>query len=433
MSEKLYSEMTADEQIKWVTDLTEFAEEKLPILENLSDAWEKQHCKDMETGLSLINAFSYAREYVDTSLRFGDYSRRVYRLRYYIEAIKSEISQGLSMQGANGEVVAYIPGLKQSRRRGRPTKEEAVTAKQEGIDDKEVKRKQVIARLMGVDVVTDVKREKNNEELAAERELKERKEKENAPSLFDNSQNELKKETRIGNENESNNSSLINESSIASLSSTRPHLDQLSILLSDELKERVANVRSMRATAAREAELAKTLAEQGAKQDIIIPHTKEAQKQTEAYEQVYEDVDKELALLYKRLKDDNHFVETFKNRFGQNTDIDKLCQELKPYYNKATDDYKSKIEEIIAEENPALVAQRKAEAEKKAKVDAILKYLNRKDKPATAKRVQGMENKLKELETLIGKEEANIYLPLLEATRKKAKELEIKKADNKKK
>ena len=148
---------------------------------------------------------------------------------------------------------------------------------------------------------------------------------------------------------------------------------------------------------------------------------------------MYEDVDKELALLYKRLKDDNHFVETFKNRFGQNTDIDKLCQELKPYYNKATDDYKSKIEEIIAEENPALVAQRKAEAEKKAKVDAILKYLNRKDKPATAKRVQGMENKLKELETLIGKEEANIYLPLLEATRKKAKELETKKADNKKK
>ena len=93
MEQKLYQQMTVEEQLAYVTDLTQFCEAKLPVLEKLGDAWELSHRKDMETGLRLMAAFQFARDFVDKALRYGDYAARVYRVRFYVEKIKMEIER----------------------------------------------------------------------------------------------------------------------------------------------------------------------------------------------------------------------------------------------------------------------------------------------------------------------------------------------------
>lgn len=121
METKLFKEMTSDEQLRYVSDLTSFVDEKLPVLEKLGDAWELSHRKDMETGLQLIAAFQFARDFVDKALRYGDYSARVYRLRMYFNKIKEEIARGNSFKASDGKTYAVVPpAAPQAPRRGRP-------------------------------------------------------------------------------------------------------------------------------------------------------------------------------------------------------------------------------------------------------------------------------------------------------------------------
>lgn len=121
METKLFKEMTADEQLRYVTDLTSFVDEKLPVLEKLGDAWELSHRKDMETGLQLIAAFQFARDFVDKAVRYGDYAARVYRLRTYFNKIKDEIAKGNFFKASDGKTYAIVPpAAPQAPRRGRP-------------------------------------------------------------------------------------------------------------------------------------------------------------------------------------------------------------------------------------------------------------------------------------------------------------------------
>ena len=121
METKLFKEMTSDEQLRYVSDLTSFVDEELPVLEKLGDAWELSHRKDMETGLQLIAAFQFARDFVDKALRYGDYSARVYRLRMYFNKIKEEIARGNSFKASDGKTYVVVPpAAPQAPRRGRP-------------------------------------------------------------------------------------------------------------------------------------------------------------------------------------------------------------------------------------------------------------------------------------------------------------------------
>ena len=67
----------------------------------------------------------------------------------------------------------------------------------------------------------------------------------------------------------------------------------------------------------------------------------------------------------------------------------------------------------IEQESPEYIAKVKAEKARKQEVDAILKYLRRKDKTATKKRVETSEKKFERLVQLIGKDHAEVYRPLL--------------------
>lgn len=489
---KLYKDMTDDEKLKWVTDFSNFTSDTLPRLERLGDVWELSDRKDIETGLKLISAFQFAYKFAKTSLMLGDYNRRVSRLRYYVDQIKDEISKGMTVQGVNGETYAYIPALQRRARRGRPTKEETMQREQrkKELESADTRTQEKIAALLGITIITDKEaREKNNDELAAERAEREAEEAKIAPSLFDTaasatsatqtkpptpspdadndkkgtSTNEVNKQaTKQGNDEATNNTSVdankqstehvSNEASVSandgasnegasaldtmSLSSSL-HLDQVKWLLSAPLQADVANVRNMRATATAAAERAKLMAQQGGKPEKVAVYAQQAADATKQYETVYEHVDRELAKVWLRLRYDEQYQKEMKYRFkiDENGKV-RLLSLLKPYHRKVTEAdpaFETSVRQWIDDNNPEAVARRQAAAERKAKADAIIKYLRRTDKQPTKTRIAGMQEKLKELATLIGDEEAKAYQPFIDKTIEDNKAYEQKKAAKKQK
>ncbi len=439
----LYKNMTPDEQLRWVTDFSQFATDKLPLLEKLGDAWEQSDRKDMETGLRLIQAFAVAENFAKSSLQLGDYARRVERLRFYVELIKKEISNGMTVTGNNGEIFAYIPALQHGRRRGRPTREEVYQRKvnAEAANSAEVKTQEKIAQLLGLDIVTDKEaREKNNAELAAEKAAREAEAAKTAPSLFDGA-NASDGEDKVNGANEVNGddetpsapSTTDTPAADAPVSATLPHLDQIRWLLSSDLQTRVDQIRSLRATASASAERAKTLAETGASADEIQPWAQQAQDATLAYEQTYADVDRELAVVWLRLREDETFKKEMADRF-KITDTSDLLKLLRPYYNKVSEadpTFTTTTRQWIDDNNPAAVAKREKAAETKKEADAIIKYLRRTDKLPTKKRIAGIEEKLKQLAALIGEDEAATYKPFLDKTIEDNKAYGFRKAAKK--
>ena len=454
---KLFNQMTTDEQVKYLTDLSEFIDNKLPRLEHISDAWEHSDRKDMETGLRLLCAFQFARDFVDKALRYGDYAARARRLRVYIDKVKTEISKGLAMKGSDGHQYAIVPATVPQRRRGRPAAVPAAPVA--GIPagtkmDAEMECQVKIARLLGIEVVIDqstAPREKNNTELAEERQRRAEEEAKQAPSLFDNTDPTPAPPLEgRGVPTESHTSgnvptatdgaadplpsrggagvgSVTAPVSAASPAGTptitdapdyRLHLDQKAPFLStQELQADVSRIRALRTTAAAKAERAKTLADVGADADTIAPYAREAQEALEAYEAIYAAIDQDLATTYYRLLNDDTFRQRFLDRYKFKTmeNVSKdLLYDLKKHYQKVqSPEFDLRCKTLIEQESPGYMERVKAEAEKKKEVQDILRYLKRKDKEASDTRLKTAREKFARLEELLGKKEAKDYRPLL--------------------
>ena len=436
---KLYNEMTPDEQLRYVTDFTSFIDKKLPALEHIGDAWEQSTIKDFETGLRLLNAFQFARDFVDKAVRYGDYSARVHRIRIYVEKIKNEIAKGLSLKGADGHTYALVAPSLPARRRGRPTKEEAA-ARLRGIDvpkptDPEMEKQIVIARLMGIDVqVSNVApREKNNAELAAERAARQAAYDQQNPSLFpalrqaqgpSGSPSGAQTTVAVLRQARSTGSGQAQEPSGGQspmadiytdrIFNDRLHLSDLAWLCSDDLKARIEQVRAQRTVFGSASERAKLLAEQGADPKTIAPYARQAEEAREAFESTYAAVDEALAIQYKRLSIDQPYIERFKARF-KGVDLEKVLYITHPYYEKLkSPELDLRIRTLIEQDSPEYAARMKAEEEKKQEVTDILRYLKRRDKMATDVRLKSAkEVKFPRLVELIGEKEAMNYYPLI--------------------
>ena len=441
MEQKLYQQMTVEEQLKYVTDLTQFCEEKLPVLEKLGDAWEMSHRKDMETGLRLMGAFAFARDFVDKATRYGDYAARVYRLRTYFDKIKDEVANGLSIKGSDGHTYALVAPSMPSRRRGRPSVAE-VEARKNGIEmpkptDPEMEKQLVIARLMGIDVVVSDKapREKNNAEMAAEKAARQKEYEKQNPSLFpaDTQQAEdvngataaptpkaARQEAATQPAGNSDNGPLpcptMSEIYTDRINSDRLHLSDIAWLCSEELKARIEQVRAQRTVFGSAAERAKLLAEQGAEAKVIEPYTRQAEEAREAFESTYAAVDEELAVQFKRLSIDLPYIDRFCRRF-KGVDLEKVLHICRPYYEKTKKEDPSidvRIQNAIERDDPEYAAKLKAEEEKKQEAADIIRYLKRKDKPASDVRLKSAkEVKFPRLVELIGEEEAKNFYPLI--------------------
>lgn len=425
MEIKDYKDLTPQEQLEFVTALTEF-DAAIPRLEKNKNNLTGDDRKKLTDGLRLIAAFPVYRDFVEKAFRYGDFTGRVYRLRHCMERVKREIGKEVAVQTVDGQPLAYIPAMQQQfRRRGRPTKEEAealargaANTTDNGI---ETRKQQAIARLLGAEIVTNqTLREKNNDELRQERkERQEAYEKQN-PSLFNpeppahDSISTATPATAPGDSVAGTPESI--PPTIESLSQTRLHLDQVRFLLSPTLQERIDTVRELRQKASNAAETAKRMALEGKLPDEIKPFAQEAADSTEQYEAIYADVDNELATVFYRLKNDGDYADRFSKRFNIK-DFTAILKQLRPYYDKVkTPEFELRMKALIEQESPEYVARMKAENAKREEIEGILRYLRRKDKPATQKRLDTAKNeKYPRLVELMGEKKAKAFYPLVTA------------------
>lgn len=422
---KAYSDMTVKEQLDFVTNLTDFAQEKLPRLEKLGDAWEAADRKDFETGLRLIGAFGFARDYASQSLFYGDYNRRIARINYYLDRIKKELSKGTALRGANGELLAFVPSQKVARRRGRPTKQEQVQMEaekaNEGKASLEADKAKVIAKLLGIEnVVTEVAvRDKTDAEKVAVIKAKEGADADKEENhvvqqadLFSQIGMAIVVKNADGTETVFADGTASSTGSIQNDKNRLP-LQLIKMYLSDELIGKVDQVRELRASFASHAERAKILAEQGANPDDVAPYAQEAHDLNDQIEAIYAAVDRELAMVYGRLRDDTAYCDDFKRKFHVE-DVEPIKKTLKEYYDKMPETFAQEVESVVRENNPEEIAAKEKAAADKAAADKIIKYLTRKDKRASAKRLETMQKRIEVLKTLIGEEAAAVYQPYVD-------------------
>lgn len=386
---KLYKDMTPEEQLKWITDFSTFTKEQLPILCALGDVWVESSIKSFEKGLALMNAFAYCRDFIDKSLLFRDFSRRVNLMVKYIDKIKAEIGTGTVIKGANGETLAYMPITQAAtRRRGRPSKEDmdAAIAAASG-NDLELQKAKAIASLTESVIVAppaEASTEKATEE-AAKKAAEELAKKAAQPSLFDQGVNAI-------------------------LGDKKLHFDQLEWLVSEELRAEMKTVSALRATAASASEQAKALAERNVAPEIIEPHSRAAVEATSAYQAIYARVDKELATLFVTLTKEPNFG-GFKTRMeSSDQTLEQLMNILRPYYEKmGAEAFTAELEASVAEAKAAVKTPEQVKDEEDAKNVAAAKaktlhtirtYMLRVDMKVTPKRVEKMKEYLEEVKSL---------------------------------
>lgn len=360
MEQKFFSNLTPAEQQAWLEQYQAWLQ-KLPAIEKATVITSALRT-DIEEGLSLMAAFSYCRSFVSESLRFKDYKYRLKLIRKYADKVTSDVRNLTKRNIDLTDPSLLVPHV------GRPTKEEqaarALQAEKERLEQ-EAKEE----TLFGTKATIPT-------------------EEPPAPATV--------------------SGSLIGDAKL--------HLDQLKWLLSPNLQEAVDSVHELRTKAAEAATVAKQMALDNKPEEDIKPFSEDAAKYTEAYEDIYARVDDELARVYARLKEDTTFIDSIK---AKNIDPADLRTTLRPYWDKLDDAGKEKVKneviDFIKANDPAQAAIREAEEKKRKAAADIIKYLQRKDKPNTPKRIEGMKAKFAELEKLIGEEEANTYLPILNA------------------
>ncbi len=432
-TQKLYNEMTVEEQLHWVQDFSDVLNKNGERIAQLAKdnraVWTADDHRMMHRLFALLGAWPFAQDFVAKAQRYGDYDRRAYRLPLYIEKVSEALAEGLTMTDERGRAVAVVlPGMPM-RRRGRPTNEE-VAARQRGEvviptdDSPETRKRRLIAQMLGLEVVNgEPLREKNNAELKAERDKRKAEEAKMNPSLFGAENGpEMQGEKPAAGSVPADSVSgvspcaqLMSDSYEMRMAQDKLHLNQLAWLLSPELAKRTETVQSLRVTSESASERAKTMTDMGAKPEDIEPYAQQAKEATEAYLAIYADVDEELAILHKRLYLDLPFVEKFKTRF-KGVDIEKVQYITRPYYEKVkSPELDLRIKTIIEQENPEYAAKMKAEEEKKQEVSELLRYLKRKDKPNVKQRIETMEKRYKRLIELLGEDEAKVYRPIVDA------------------
>lgn len=337
---KLFKDMTSEEQEKFFLDFTNYTAEKLPLLCQMSDAWTDSRVKCFEEGLVYLQAFSYCREFVQKTLYWRDFSRRVNRLLFLMDKVRKEISAGRSMKTSEGKTIVAL-GEEKKPKRGRPAKAKAEKA-------------------------------------------------------------EAQTETPSSPASPAPQPTMTPLQQIASQVAgvERLSLKELSWLLTPELQEEVKKVQLLRATATAESEQAKALAENNVVAEIIKPHSEATVKAMEMIQNIYNKVDLELAEVYYRLSEDNDFggfKAAWEKKGGA---FSGLLEILLPYYEKmGGKEFGATLktnDQVKAEKE----AQSKAAAERAQKIHTARTYILRDDQSLTSDRLKRMKEYLEECRKL---------------------------------
>lgn len=366
--------MTPEEQMAWLTDFGHWSNEKLPVLCALGNAWEQSHIKSMEEGLKLISAFSYCRDFVQKSLMFRDFARRVDRIRFYVEKIKQEVAAGAAVKSPSGQTMAYVPPV-QPRRRGRPTREEAAQmARKRAAEEQQKAHADAVAKLTAPTAEAP--------EIATPQPKAP-----TAPMQGDLFAAPVQEAPKV---------SAFSAAVAVTQGEGRLHLDQLAWLMSKDLQMRIKEVAGLRAVAAKEAEQAKSLAENGVPQAVIEPHTRAAVEAKDKYLAIYAAVDKELGELYYVLLADEEASKRFALTCGiRGTSKEAWMDILKPYWEKIGSPTPN-VRHLSATPEPEPSEEEKAQ--RAARLHAIRTYFMRKDTKLTQKRIDKMGELIAEVQ-----------------------------------
>lgn len=378
-----YPEMTAVEQLQWVTDLEELmaggGDRVVAMARSRQPQWTDDDAPVVCRLVDLLAAWPFARDFAEKARLYGDYMSRTARLPVYMDKVKAQLAEGITMTDPGGHTVVYVTPSAPLRRRGRPSAAE-VAARQRGetpevpdTSPDNVKRRK-IAALLGLPVIVHGKppREKNNAEIAAEKAARQREYERQNPSLFD-------AQTAPQGEITCPSMSEVYQSRIAA---DRHRLADLAWLCSDALKKRIATA-------------------DGPVQSVCAA------------------IDEELAILFGRLSIDTIYREKFLQRF-RGVDIRKVLHITRPYYEtkkKADPAIDERIHRLIRRDSPDYAASLKAGEKKRREIRALHRYLMRKDKDASDDRVRTMTARIARLRKLAGDAVADTYLPVLEQTR----------------
>lgn len=337
---KLFKDMTLEEQEKYLKDFSNFTVEKLPLLCQLGDAWTEARVKSFEDGLTLLQAFSYCRDFVKQALYWRDFNRRVKSFMYLMDKVRKEINEGRSMKTAEGKTIVALEEDKKPKR-GRPSK----------------------ARAAKAETQTETQ----------------------PPSASPAPQPTMTLLQQIA-------------SQVAGVE--RLSLKELSWLLTPELQEEVKKVQLLRATATAESEQAKALAENNVAAEIIKPHSEATVKAMEMIQSIYNKVDLELAEVYYRLSEDNDFggfKAAWEKKGGA---FSGLLEILLPYYEKmGGKEFGATLktnDQVKAEKE----AQSKEAAERAQKIHTARTYILRDDQALTSDRLKRMKEYLEECRKL---------------------------------
>lgn len=373
-NQKDYKFMTPEEQMAWLTDFGHWSNEKLPVLCALGNAWEQSHIKSMEEGLKLISAFSYCRDFVQKSLMFRDFARRVDRIRFYVEKIKQEVAAGAAVKSPSGQTMAYVPPV-QSRRRGRPTREEAAQmARERAAEEQQKAHADAVAKLTAPAAEVP--------EIATPQPKVP-----TAPMQGDLFAAPAQEAPKV---------SAFSAAVAVTQGEGRLHLDQLAWLMSKDMQMRIKDVAGLRALAAKEAEQAKSLAENGVPQAVIEPHTRAAVEAKDKYLAIYAAVDKELGELYYVLLADEEAMAQFKVTCDKRGVVPELGMAiLKPYWEKIGSPTPN-VRHLSATPEPEPSEEEKAQ--RAARLHAIRTYFMRKDTKLTQKRIDKMGELIAEVQ-----------------------------------
>lgn len=378
---KLFRVMMPEERLEWIQRFAEWRDREYAVLCGVGEYWSSEHIAMMERGLDLLMAWPFARDFVEKTLMFRDYARRMARLQFYMELISKELS-ALSMP------LDAVPSA--PRRRGRPTKEESAQMERERAEREE---REAVAKVIAGERKVAVSATATQGDLFSENSETSENSKPTA-----NSQQPTAFPTATP---------MAAAVAMAAGDGTRLHLDQLAWLMSDGLRARVATVASLRSTAAAESNQAKALAERGVAQALIEPHSLAAVDASRAVRAIYDDVDSELANIYAVLSVEGDHLAAWEQRCtAQGITIAQLQAVVKPYWEKVGCPSAQKVVSPAKEEN---------RHERAAKIHRIRWYFMRKDRKVTAQRVETMRKYIKELRDMgVGTEEYEVILKATE-------------------
>lgn len=354
----LYYVMSPQDKLSWLTDFTNWRNEKLPLLCCAGNAWNSKLVAMFDEGLDLISVFAYTTDFVAKSRLFRDYARRVSRLSYYVDKILREVIATTPVPTSPLEAAAPQP-----RRRGRPTKAESAAMERERA---EAARAEVAARLIH-DPLRAMAEQKPSAQPAAQ------------GDLFSSSSTSSSTSTSL--------------SATLALSGGKLHIDQLAWLLSADLQERTTHIAELRSVAAAESNQAKELAEHGVNEAVIQPHTAAAIKATNEYKAIYAAIDRELGTMYAQLTSGKHTAKYEQLCQSRGITTTQLADILLPYWEKIGSP--AATEEAPSPAAPATDEEKRA---RQLRLHSIRTYFTRKDrimKPSRIAKMRGMIDELR--------------------------------------